>query len=99
MNRKYGLVVLIIFASLVILLCLKLFCANGRYQIAFGHVRMTYRECDEEKTDMMPVCFKIDTLTGKCWIYKDYRWMTCDKKYGGDEGFEEIPKYTHQLPH
>jgi transposase InsO family protein len=87
-------VVLLILAGLTILLCLRLFCSSGRYQIAFGHVRWVSSFClDEEKTDVIPVCFKIDTFTGRCWIYRDSTWITCTNEYVNHEGFEKIPKY------
>ncbi|MGA2071640.1 MAG: hypothetical protein ABSG97_09855 [Sedimentisphaerales bacterium] len=99
MKKNVSFIVLLVLVGSAILLCLKLFCSSGRYQITFGHVRMEYRECDEEKTDVIPVCFKIDTFTGKCWVYTDYRWLLCDKRSGGHGGFQEIPKYYESAPH
>jgi hypothetical protein len=101
MKRSIIFIVMLVFG---VLLCLKLFCSSGRYQIAFGNIQKEYRQCQrgaEDKTEIetIPVCFKIDTFTGRCWIYTDYTWITCTEKYEHDEGFKKIPKYKSELPH
>lgn len=103
MNKKGGLIVLLFFAGLAIVLCLKLFCSNGRYQIAFGNIQKEYtdwgrHEGEQTENQVVPVCFKIDTFTGRCWIYVDNFTLTATEKTMSEEGFKRIPKYTHELP-
>ena len=78
------------------------FCNTGRYQIAFGNVQKIiitnlwpedtgeqYTRTEEEHKTV-PVCFKIDTLTGRTWVY--YYSAMNDRRGLWDESefFEEI---------
>ena len=96
--RKYSVFVAI---GLGIVVSLKLFCSSGRYQIAFGNIQQGYKEWGKNRTEenrTVPVCIKIDTFTGKCWIYQNNFTVYATGEIGTEEGFQKIPKYKASGP-
>jgi hypothetical protein len=108
MKKNIAFLILCIFVALAGLLCMNRFCSSGRYRIAFGNIRIsqfqvltpeeTGRKYTENKTEyeVVPVCFKIDTLTGKVWIYEDDYSRWADGSAYHTLGFKQIPKYKRE---
>jgi uncharacterized membrane protein len=45
---------------------------------------------DEEQTMTVPVCFKIDTLTGRTWKYRFSFWVDAQKDTHKTDEFEKM---------
>ena len=93
---------IVLVAVLICGYCWLRFCSPGRYQIVFGNVQHEshhttkvegteekYTSTDEIKT--VPVCIKIDTLTGRTWVYSNYYFVGADSSTRLLEKFREMP--------
>ncbi len=108
MKKNIAFLLLGIFVALAALLYLTRFCSNGRYQIAFGNIRISHfqvltpeetgHKYAENKTEyeVVPVCFKIDTFTGKVWIYEEGDSVWANGAMEQTQGFKPISKYKRE---
>lgn len=104
MKKNIAVILLVLSAAIVVCLCWSRFCARGRYQVVFGDVQKTYRlfltlqESGEkhaktqEEVKTVPVCIKIDTVTGQTWVYKYSFWVGGNGSIHESEGFIEISR-------
>ena len=86
----------IITVCLVVILAILVFTLKGRYQITFGTIQEEWHWLPPEKVWQdekfsTPVCFKIDTITGKTWVYHYYYWVGPEGKTELSHGFRPIP--------
>ena len=102
MKKRVISVLIVLVAVLIGGYCWRRFCSPGRYQIVFGNVQHESHhtikvEDTEEKytftneTKTVPVCIKIDTLTGRTWVYSQYYSVGADSSTRLWEKFKEMP--------
>ncbi len=112
MNRLEKLLVTLF--CLVGVAAIGVFAFKDRYQISFGSIQVYYHHTDTYKeigrvlsglgsptsteSYEVPICVKIDTLTGQTWFYRRTYVIPDDGGFSdGEDGFVEMPsKYDNR---
>ena len=99
-NILFVLIVTIILLA-ALFLCSR-FCRTDRYVVVFGNIQEHYSQVltpeqtgekhvrSDAEDKIVPVCVKIDTLTGRTWIYKYSFFVGANGYIMENNEFEEI---------